>query len=114
MTRPVLILPESSKTSEVQCNACGDSIGAVLMQDGHPVAYKGRHLDPQECVLGIYEKELLAVIRALKIWRPELVGTRHSNPFTVVTDHRPLEYFMTKRFLNQRQSSTKQPHFIIP
>lgn len=45
------------------------------------------------------------MIRALKVWRPEFVGTRSTNPFTVVTDHRPLEHFMTKRFLNQRQAN---------
>lgn len=53
----------------------------------------------------IHYKELLAVIRALKISRPELVGTRNTNPFTVVTDHRPLEHFMTKRLLKKPQAN---------
>ncbi|MCO5604075.1 hypothetical protein L7F22_058232 [Adiantum nelumboides] len=41
-TEPVLILPNLRKSFQVQCDACGSSIGAVLMQDGHVIAYKSR------------------------------------------------------------------------
>ena len=61
-TEPVLILP---KAFMVQCDACGSSIGAVLMRDGHVVAYESRVLLKAEKALQIYEKELLAVIHAL-------------------------------------------------
>ena len=40
------------------------SIGAVLQQDGHVVAYESRRLRDPELHLGVYEKELLAVIHA--------------------------------------------------
>ncbi|MCO5555643.1 hypothetical protein L7F22_009188 [Adiantum nelumboides] len=43
-TEPVLILPDLRKSFQVQCDACGSSIGAVLMKDGHVVAYKSRIL----------------------------------------------------------------------
>ena len=62
MSRPVLVLPDLTKPFEVHCDACGDCLGAVLLQEGHAIAYESRPFHPQEQVLGIYEKELLAVL----------------------------------------------------
>ena len=50
----------------------------------------------------IYDKELLAIVRALEEWEPELLSLQE--PFVVVTDHRALEYFMMKQKLNARQA----------
>ena len=47
----------------------GHSLGAVLMQDGHVVAYESRILLPTEKSLHVYEKELLAVLHALSTWK---------------------------------------------
>ena len=69
MTRPVLILLGLAKPFEVQCDAFGDSIGAVLMQEGHPVSYESQRLDALEQTLGIYEKELIEVIHVLQTWK---------------------------------------------
>jgi len=41
---------------------------------------------------------MLAVVRALIIWRLELVGLREL--FLVITNYKALEYFGTKRLLN--------------
>ncbi|NHV87486.1 Ty3/Gypsy family RNase HI domain-containing protein, partial [Escherichia coli] len=93
------VLPNLTKPFEVHCDACGDSIGAVLSQEGHPIAYEIRRLNSQEQVLGIYEKELLAVIHALDSWKHYLLGT----PFIIRTDHQSIKYFMTQTKLSDKQ-----------
>ena len=57
-TGPVLILSDLRKSFVVMCDACGNSIGAVLQQDGHVIAYESRVLSDAERSLQIYEKEL--------------------------------------------------------
>ena len=58
------------------------------MQDGKPVAYESRKLNPAEKNYGVGEQELLSVIHALKTWRCYVEGVE----FTVVTDHNPNTY----------------------
>ncbi|MCO5587389.1 hypothetical protein L7F22_041338 [Adiantum nelumboides] len=98
-SQPVLVLPDLSKPFEVQCDACGDSLGAVLLQEGHAIAYESRRLSSDEQILGIYEKELLAVLHALDSWKHYLLGT----PFILRTDHQSLKYFMTQTKLSDKQ-----------
>ncbi|MCO5563769.1 hypothetical protein L7F22_017416 [Adiantum nelumboides] len=98
-SQPVLVLPDLSKPFEVQCDACGDCLGAVLLQEGHAIAYESRRLSSDEQILGIYEKELLAVLHALDSWKHYLLGT----PFILRTDHQSLKYFMTQTKLSDKQ-----------
>ncbi|MCO5564460.1 hypothetical protein L7F22_018121 [Adiantum nelumboides] len=99
ISQPVLALPDLSKAFEVQCDACGDCLGAVLLQEGHAIAYESRRLSSDEQILGIYEKELLAVLHALDSWKHYLLGT----PFILRTDHQSLKYFMTQTKLSDKQ-----------
>ena len=67
----------------------------------HPVAFFSKKHSPAECNYEIYDKELLAIVRCFEEWRPYLVGSPHL--IQVLTDHKNLEYFKTKRTLNQCQ-----------
>ena len=67
-----------------------------------PVAFFSKKHSAVECNYEIYDKELLAIIRCLEEWRPELEGTE--TPVRVLTDHRNLEYFMSTKMLNRRQA----------
>ena len=64
-----------------------------------PVAYDSMQLNSAERNYPIHEKELLAIIHALKKWRSDLLGSE----FVVYTDHRKLENFDTQRDLSRRQ-----------
>jgi len=68
----------------------------------HPVAFYSKKHTPAECNYEIYDKELMAIIRAFEEWRPHLEGSRH--PIQVLSDHKNLEYFMSTKLLNCRQA----------
>ncbi len=102
MTAPVLQLPDPDKPFEVLCDASIVGVGAVLMQEGRPVAYESRKLTPAETRYITTEQELLAVVHALQVWRCYLEGAKHR--FLVVTDHNSLTFLPTQANLSRRQA----------
>lgn len=58
MTCPVLRLPNFSKTSVIECDASGEGLAEVLMQEGQPIAYLNQGLKGRSLALVTYEKEL--------------------------------------------------------
>ena len=105
-TAPVLAYYDYSKRTIVETDASNWASGGVLYQPDdngnlRPVAFfSAKHTAP-ECNYEIYDKELLAIVKALEEWRPELQGTKE--PFEIVTDHKNLQTFMITKQLNQRQ-----------
>ncbi len=67
-----------------------------------PVAYFSKKHNPAECNYEIYDKELMAIVRAFEEWRPELEGSAF--PIEVVSDHKNLEYFASTKQLSRRQA----------
>jgi hypothetical protein len=82
---PVLRIFDPNKAIEVVTDASGFALGAVLLQEGMPVAYESRKLNVHERNYSVSDKELLAVKHALVTWRHYLLHRK----FKVITDHRP-------------------------
>src|SRR5277367_2289641 len=101
---PVLLLPDPNKPFTITTDASDFAIGAVLTQDKgkgeQPVAYESRKLSPAEQNYAVHEKELLAIVHAIRLWRMYLEERR----FTVITDHASLEYIKTQTNLSRRQA----------
>ena len=105
-TAPTLAFFDYNRKTILETDASDWASGGVLSQiddEGilRPVAYFSAKHSASECNYEIYDKELLAIIKSLEEWRPELQGTQE--PFEIITDHKNLEYFMTTKALNQRQ-----------
>jgi hypothetical protein len=68
----------------------------------HPVAFFSKKHSPAECNYEIYDKELMAIVRAFEEWRPELEGVLY--PIQVLSNHKNLEYVMSTKLLNCHQT----------
>ena len=89
----------------VTCDASDRRTGACLSfgetwETARPVAWDSVQLSQAEKNYPTHEKEMLAIVRALKRFRADLLGTH----FTVYTDHRTLECFQGQRDLSRRQA----------
>ncbi|RDY06832.1 Retrovirus-related Pol polyprotein from transposon 17.6, partial [Mucuna pruriens] len=74
---PILALPNFLKSFELECDASRVRIGAMLLQEGHPIAYFSEKL-----------KELYALVRALQTWQHYLLPKE----FMIYSDHEALKY----------------------
>jgi transposase InsO family protein len=103
---PVLLPVDSTKPFWVVTDASDYAIGASLEQEAdacqrRPVAYFSHLLSSAEQAYPTHERELLAIVLALRTWKHLLMGSE----FSVVcqTDHRPLQAFLSQSNLSARQ-----------
>jgi hypothetical protein len=68
-TAPVLVMPDMEKSFSIYCDASGQGLGSVLMQDGHVVAYASWQLRKHEVNYPTHDLELAVIVHALNIWR---------------------------------------------
>jgi hypothetical protein len=96
---PVLKMPYFTQPFELIADASDYTLGAILMQEGRPIAFESRKLTPAEVNYYTQEKELLAVIHALTVWRCYVDGSH----VKIISDHEPLKYLRFNAQLLPRQ-----------
>lgn len=92
-TTPILAMPNFNEPFTIETDASGAGIGAVLTQQGRPIAFMSRALGAAKLSWSTYAKEMLAILQAIRTWRPYLLGTR----FFIQTDQRSLKYLLEQR-----------------
>jgi reverse transcriptase-like protein len=117
--KPILIQLNFSKHFYLQTDTSTYGMGAILSQvpgpdpdtkDNlppknfkpklHPVTYYFATFTPTERNYGIYERELLAMMKSLTHWQHYLGWTKL--PFIILTDHTNLQYWKAPKNLNWR------------
>ncbi|XP_013628485.1 PREDICTED: uncharacterized protein LOC106334699 [Brassica oleracea var. oleracea] len=97
---PLLVLPNFLKTFEIECDASGVGIRAVLMQEKRPIAYFSEKLRGATLNYPTYDKELYALVRALQTWQHYL----WPKEFVIHTDHESLKHLKGQQKLNRRHA----------
>jgi hypothetical protein len=88
---PVLSLPNFEDKFILETDASGVGMGAVLIQNGHPICYFSKQFCPRMLQASTYVRELCAITTAVKKWRTYLLGST----FTIYTNQRSLRELMT-------------------
>ena len=97
---PVLVLPDFTKTFEVECDTSRIGIVGVLMQQGKPVAYFSEKLGGAVLNYFVYDKELYALVCVLETWQHYL----WTKEFVIHSDHEALKYLKGQAKLNHRHA----------
>ena len=96
----MLNYPNFSKEFEIHTDASDKQLGAVIAQEGKPIAFYSRRLTSAQEKYTTTERELLAIVETLKEFRNILLGQK----IIVHTDHQNLTYknFNTDRVMRWR------------
>lgn len=89
---PVLAVPDFTQQVSIETDASKDGVGAVLLQQGHPLAFS-KPLGPRNQALSTYEKEYLAILLAIEQWRMYL----QQSEFLIYTDQKALIHLNEQR-----------------
>src|ERR1700731_448334 len=106
-TSPILQLPREGAKFRVETDTLDVATGVMLSQsingsEWHPVAFQLKTLGEHEANYSTYDKELLAIVRAVQEWRHILLSGEQ--PFEILTDHRNLVYYRDPQRLLRRQA----------
>ena len=95
----ILQYPDFKQAFDVTTDASGHAIGAVLSQGDKPIMMISRTLKGPELGFATNERELLAIIWALKKFRSYLYGI---NKINIYTDHQPLAFSVSDKNTNAK------------
>ena len=84
----MLSYPNFSKEFHIHTDASKTQLGAVISQNGKPIAFYSRKLNPAQTRYTTTERELLYIVETLKAFRCILLGQQ----IIVHTDHENLTY----------------------
>jgi RNase H-like domain found in reverse transcriptase len=84
----MLAYPDFNKPFEIHTNASHYQLGAVISQQGKPIAFYSRKLNPAQTRYTTTERELLSIVETLKEYQNILLG----HQIKVFTDHKNLVY----------------------
>jgi ribonuclease HI len=104
-SEPILAQPVLNDQFDLEVDASGFAVGVVLLQKKedrkrHPVGYYSATLNEAERNYNIYNLELLAIVKALRNWRPLLAGSPHD--IRVFSDHMNLQYWRDPQKISRR------------
>jgi hypothetical protein len=88
-----LALPNFAQPFVIECDASGVGVGAVLMQNNKLIAYLSKALKGRALLMSTYEKELFALVTAIQMWRPYLLG----QSFIVKIDQQSLKFLLEQK-----------------
>ncbi|XP_058757747.1 uncharacterized protein LOC131631003 [Vicia villosa] len=96
---PVLSLPDFSQLFVLETDASALAVGAVLSQQGHPLAFFSKKLCHRLQASSVYVREMYAITEAVKKWRQYLIG-RH---FHIYTDQKSLKNLLVQTIQTPEQ-----------
>jgi hypothetical protein len=96
---PILALSDFPKPFLVEIDAYDFGVGAILMQEGHPISFVRKALGPRLRGLSTYEKEYVDILLAIEQWRSYM----QFQEFTIATDHKSLSHINKQRLHTQWQ-----------
>jgi hypothetical protein len=101
----ILAYPDFTQQFKMEVDVSAFAVGGILFQrdeDGKKcdVAYYSHTLNSAEHNYDVWDREFLAIVKALKKWHPLLLGTNHK--IIVWTDHANLQYYHQPHKVNRR------------
>jgi RNase H-like domain found in reverse transcriptase/Reverse transcriptase (RNA-dependent DNA polymerase)/Integrase zinc binding domain len=102
---PVLMMPNHSEPFQIQVDSLLFATGGILTQmdtngDRHPCAYLSKSLMKEQRNYDTRDRELLAIVQALKEWRHYIQGFGHTT--IVLSDHDNLRHFKVPQTIGRQ------------
>jgi RNase H-like domain found in reverse transcriptase len=104
---PVLMMPDHLKPFQIQVNSLLFATGGILTQmntdrDRHPCTYLSKSLMKEQRNHDTGDRELLAIVWALREWRHYIQGSGHTT--IVLSDHDNLKHFKVPQTIGQQMA----------